>query len=102
MTGTLAHGAQRRAADPANSAWLMANAGSGKTSVLIDRVVRLLLAGTQPQRILCLTYTKAAASEMQNRLFRRLGGWSMLADDGLRKALADLDAAPDASDAALV
>ncbi len=84
--------AQRNAADPANSAWLMANAGSGKTSVLIDRVVRLLLDGTPPQRILCLTYTKAAASEMQNRLFQRLGGWSMLADHDLRKALARLGA----------
>jgi ATP-dependent helicase/nuclease subunit A len=91
--------AQRRAADPSNSAWLMANAGSGKTSVLIDRVVRLLLDGTPPQRILCLTYTKAAASEMQNRLFQRLGGWSMLADGDLRKTLADLGATGKAGDA---
>ena len=70
--------AQVRAADPALSTWLTANAGSGKTRVLTDRVARLLLGGTDPQKILCLTYTKAAASEMQNRLFRRLGRWARL------------------------
>ena len=75
--------AQHLAADPARSTWLTANAGSGKTSVLTDRVARLLLAGTRPERILCLTYTKAAATEMQNRLLRRLGEWAMLDDDAL-------------------
>ncbi|WP_334064690.1 double-strand break repair helicase AddA [Limimaricola cinnabarinus] len=78
---------QVRAADPANSTWLSANAGSGKTRVLTDRVARLLLDGTDPQNILCLTYTKAAASEMQNRLFRRLGEWAMMEDAALREAL---------------
>ncbi|MGR3465308.1 double-strand break repair helicase AddA [Limimaricola sp.] len=78
---------QVRAADPANSTWLSANAGSGKTRVLTDRVARLLLDGTDPQNILCLTYTKAAASEMQNRLFRRLGEWAMMEDAALRDAL---------------
>ncbi|MEM9970238.1 MAG: double-strand break repair helicase AddA, partial [Pseudomonadota bacterium] len=82
--------AQNRAADPSVSTWLAANAGSGKTKVLTDRVARLLLAGVLPQRILCLTYTKAAASEMQNRLFRRLGGWAMLDDRALADSLADL------------
>lgn len=81
---------QIQAAHPAQSTWVAANAGSGKTRVLIDRVARLLLAGTEPQRILCLTYTKAAATEMQNRLFKRLGDWAMLADDKLRADLADL------------
>ena len=57
--------AQNTAADPARSTWLSANAGSGKTRVLTDRVARLLLHGTNPQSILCLTYTKAAATEMQ-------------------------------------
>ena len=71
---------QVEAADPGASTWLSANAGSGKTKVLTDRVARLLLHETPPQRILCLTYTKAAASEMQNRLFRRLGEWAMLPD----------------------
>ena len=78
------------AARPDRSTWLSANAGSGKTRVLTDRVARLLLDGVDPQHILCLTYTKAAASEMQNRLFKRLGAWAMLGDDGLRKALDDL------------
>lgn len=78
---------QVQAADPAASTWLSANAGSGKTRVLTDRVARLLLRGVPPQRILCLTYTKAAASEMQNRLFARLGEWAMLDDDRLADAL---------------
>jgi ATP-dependent helicase/nuclease subunit A len=81
---------QIQAARPGVSTWLSANAGSGKTRVLTDRVARLLLEGTEPQRILCLTYTKAAAGEMQNRLFWRLGDWAMLDDAGLRAELADL------------
>ncbi|QBF29613.1 double-strand break repair helicase AddA [Thalassococcus sp. S3] len=81
---------QVQAADPRASTWLAANAGSGKTRVLTDRVARLLLDGTEPQRILCLTYTKAAASEMQNRLFARLGSWAMLADDPLKAELSEL------------
>ncbi|MDO5368856.1 double-strand break repair helicase AddA [Paracoccus sp. (in: a-proteobacteria)] len=80
--------AQHIAADPDRSTWLTANAGSGKTSVLTDRVARLLLAGTKPERILCLTYTKAAATEMQNRLLRRLGEWAMLDDAALTGRLA--------------
>ncbi|WP_343069912.1 double-strand break repair helicase AddA [Jannaschia sp. Os4] len=82
--------AQVRAANPAASVWLGANAGSGKTRVLTDRVAWLLLDGTPPDRILCLTYTKAAAGEMQNRLFQRLGEWAMLDDDALRAALLGL------------
>ncbi|MGI3169794.1 double-strand break repair helicase AddA [Pseudooceanicola sp. C21-150M6] len=78
------------AARPDLSTWLGANAGSGKTRVLTDRVARLLLDGVSPQHILCLTYTKAAATEMQNRLFRRLGEWAMLPDGDLRQALVDL------------
>lgn len=90
MTRTAASERQAQAADPSASTWLSANAGSGKTRVLTDRVARLLLNGAEPQRILCLTYTKAAASEMQNRLFRRLGGWAMLDEVDLRKALGEL------------
>ncbi len=82
--------AQIDAARPDASTWLAANAGSGKTRVLTDRVARLLLSGVEPQQILCLTYTKAAASEMQNRLFKRLGEWAMLNDDALRASLAQL------------
>jgi ATP-dependent helicase/nuclease subunit A len=94
MTDAVA--AQVRAARPDASSWVAANAGSGKTRVLTDRVARLLLAGTEPQRILCLTYTKAAAAEMQNRLFRTLGAWAMLADPELRDALRTLGEPGDA------
>ncbi len=75
------------AADPQTSTWLSANAGSGKTRVLTDRVARLLLEKVSPQNILCLTYTKAAAAEMQNRLFQRLGAWAMMPDGKLRDQL---------------
>lgn len=81
---------QVEAADPSASVWLSANAGSGKTRVLIDRVARLLMDGTDPLNILCLTYTKAAASEMQNRLFQRLGKWAMLDDAALEQELSAL------------
>ncbi len=81
---------QNSAADPGASTWLSANAGSGKTRVLTDRVARLLLRRASPQHILCLTYTKAAATEMQNRLFRRLGEWAMKSDDDLRGELLKL------------
>ena len=82
--------AQIRASNPDGSTWLSANAGSGKTRVLTDRVARLLLEGVSPENILCLTYTKAAASEMQNRLFERLGKWAMLDDRNLRNSLTEL------------
>ena len=78
------------AANPQVSTWLAANAGSGKTRVLTDRVARLLLDDVSPQNILCLTYTKAAAAEMQNRLFKRLGAWAMMQDDALRADLRNL------------
>ncbi len=81
------------AARPDASTWLGANAGSGKTRVLTDRVARLLLSGVEPQHILCLTYTKAAASEMQNRLFKRLGEWAMLDNKELERAMQDLGVA---------
>jgi ATP-dependent helicase/nuclease subunit A len=87
---------QRIAADPAISAFVTANAGSGKTKTLIDRVARLLLNKTKPEAVLCVTYTKAAAAEMQSRLFQRLGKWSVTADADLRKELSDLVGEPDA------
>jgi ATP-dependent helicase/nuclease subunit A len=67
--------AQRSAADPTASVWVAANAGTGKTQVLTDRLLRLLLSGTRPERILALTYTKAAAAEMATRVFDRLSAW---------------------------
>src|SRR5262247_1965953 len=77
---TTAGTAQKRATTPDDSAWVEANAGTGKTKVLTDRVTRLLLEGNRPERILCLTFTKAAAAEMRNRLASQLGRWA-LADD---------------------
>ena len=82
--------AQRAAADPDRSVWVSANAGTGKTRVLVDRIARLLLAGTPPGRILCLTFTRAAAAEMANRLGRRLGSWAAMDDAGLAEALGRL------------
>ena len=82
---------QRTAADPAISAFVTANAGSGKTKTLIDRVARLLLAGVDPEKVLCVTYTKAAAAEMQRRLFGRLGDWSVMRDDALIARLTELE-----------
>ena len=86
---------QRVAADPAISAFVTANAGSGKTKTLIDRVARLLLARVKPEAILCVTYTKAAAAEMQRRLFERLGKWSVTSDADLRAELVKLVGEPE-------
>jgi ATP-dependent helicase/nuclease subunit A len=72
------------ASDPEISAWVAANAGAGKTYTLANRVARLLLADARPEKILCLTFTKAAAAEMQERLFKQLGSWAMLPDEDLR------------------
>jgi ATP-dependent helicase/nuclease subunit A len=79
------------ASDPKVSAFVTANAGSGKTRTLVDRVARLLLRGVKPETVLCVTYTKAAAAEMQRRLFERLGGWAVAPDDRLRQELAEID-----------
>jgi ATP-dependent helicase/nuclease subunit A len=87
--------AQLKASDPAATVWVNANAGSGKTHVLVDRVVRLMLGGTEPSRIMCLTFTKAAAAEMANRLFERLSKWIALDDAALKAELKKLGA-PDA------
>ncbi|MBV9510713.1 MAG: double-strand break repair helicase AddA, partial [Caulobacteraceae bacterium] len=79
------------ASDPAASVFVTANAGSGKTSTLVKRVARLLLRGAKPEAILCVTYTKAAAAEMQRRLFDELGGWAVMPDAKLAETLAGLD-----------
>ncbi|MCR9268864.1 MAG: double-strand break repair helicase AddA [Hyphomonadaceae bacterium] len=89
--------AQADAANPEQSAWVEANAGSGKTKVLIDRVARLLLRrdahrpGANPDSILCITYTKAAANEMLARLYARLGKWAVATDETLRASLSELE-----------
>lgn len=82
---------QALASHPASSAWVSANAGSGKTYVLVQRVVRLLLAGAEPSRILCLTFTKAAAANMQNRIVERLRGWATTPDARLAPEIAALE-----------
>ena len=92
---------QALASDPAVSAWVSANAGTGKTTVLVNRVLRLLLhqdegSGhyTRPEKILCLTYTKAVAAEMENRLFQILSDWAVMAESDLAGALKDLRGIP--------
>ncbi len=87
--------AQNQASDPAYSAWVSANAGSGKTYVLAQRVLRLLLGtnqrpGCDPSRIMCLTFTKAAAAEMSNRVFKLLSEWAMMPKDALQDVLTQL------------
>ena len=82
---------QVQASDPRASVFVTANAGSGKTSTLVKRVERLLLRRVAPEAILCVTYTKAAAAEMQRRLFDELGDWAVMADAALARKLADLD-----------
>jgi len=83
---------QARASDPRSSAWVSANAGSGKTHVLTQRVLRLLLDGTPPSQILCLAYTKAAAANMADRVFSKLAQWTSLSDEALAKAIVDCGA----------
>jgi len=85
---------QRRAADPAASAWVEANAGSGKTYVLTRRVLRLLLSDVPPGAILCLTYTKAAAAEMRRRVAATLAQWALLDEAALSAEIDALDGAP--------
>jgi ATP-dependent helicase/nuclease subunit A len=78
---------QSEASDPEVSAWVAANAGSGKTHVLAQRVIKLLLKGVEPEKILCLTFTKAAAANMAKRVFDTLGHWTTLDGDVLDDAI---------------
>eukprot|EP01037_Dinobryon_pediforme_P009426 gene9426-9506_t len=89
---------QAEASNPRNSAWVSANAGSGKTHVLTMRVIRLLLNGVDPARILCLTYTKVAAAHMATKVFQQLADWTQLDDAALAARIVDLgEPAPDAA-----
>ncbi|MDE1896501.1 MAG: UvrD-helicase domain-containing protein, partial [Rhodospirillales bacterium] len=85
---------QLKASDPAVSAFVAASAGSGKTKLLTDRLLRLMLAGTAPEKILCLTYTKAAAAEMRIRLNKRLGEWVAMPRTALAARLRALNVTP--------
>ena len=89
-TQTLANEAQARASNPLSSVWVSASAGSGKTKVLKDRVLRLLLQGVSPHKIICLTFTKAAAGEMANRINESLKEWSICSDEKLIEELKGL------------
>jgi ATP-dependent helicase/nuclease subunit A len=82
--------AQRRALRPEESVWVAASAGTGKTKVLTDRLLTLLLDGTDPARILCLTFTRAAAAEMANRVNQRLAAWTTLPPGRLAEELVAL------------
>ena len=88
---------QAIAANPWDNAWVSASAGTGKTQVLTARVLRLLLTGAAPERLLCLTFTKAAAAEMQVRIFDRLIRWVRCDDAGLDADLRALGETPDAA-----
>ena len=88
-------GDQARASDPNVHAALSASAGSGKTQVLSARVLRLLLSGVRPEHILCLTFTKAGAAEMANRINARLATWVRMRDQDLRTDLINLGEAND-------
>src|SRR6188508_629700 len=79
--------AQLRAADPERAVFVSANAGSGKTWVLTQRVLNLLLQGVDPAKILCITYTKAAAANMANRVFDMLAQWTTLDDAAFDKRI---------------
>ena len=86
--------AQRRAADPDCSVWVGASAGTGKTRVLTDRVLRLLLDSTPPEKILCLTFTRAAAAEMADRIGLTLARWAVEPEAELQHALFELTGEP--------
>lgn len=93
---------QRDALDPAASVWVAASAGTGKTRVLTDRLLCLMLSGTPPERILCLTFTRAAAAEMANRVNDALARWARMPDGALEQELAALTKRmPDAWEKAL-
>src|ERR1019366_5078981 len=85
-------GRQHRASNPNQSVWVSANAGSGKTHVLASRVIRLLLQGAAPSKILCLTFTKAAAANMAERVFDKLARWTRLDDDALAQEIVEAGA----------
>lgn len=85
---------QRLASDPKSCVWVSASAGTGKTKVLVDRLLRLLLEGNDPAKILCLTFTKAAASEMIERLQHRLEKWAIFPEALLIDDLTQLTGSP--------
>ncbi len=78
---------QAKATEPDRFVWVSANAGSGKTTVLVRRMLRLMLTGVEPNRILCLTFTEAAAANMKNRLFQQLAKWAVASEEDLAEGI---------------
>lgn len=75
------------ALNPDFNIWVSASAGTGKTKILTDRLLMLLLTGAEPQKILCLTFTKAAAAEMKERLLNHTLEWATCSDGKLKESL---------------
>src|SRR5579862_9764629 len=93
---------QGEVSDPGVSAWVAANAGSGKTHVLAQRVINLLLENVQPEKILCITFTKAAAATMAKRVFDTLAAWTTFDDETLDRVIGEQSGkTPDAERRAL-
>ncbi|MEE2694200.1 MAG: double-strand break repair helicase AddA [Pseudomonadota bacterium] len=89
---------QRRSANPANSAWVEASAGTGKTKVLVDRILSLLIHGSQAPHILCLTFTRSAAKQMEERLIERLLLWSTIPEKAVQREIQSLTGTPGNAD----
>ena len=82
---------QNIASDPNKSIWVGASAGSGKTTVLVKRLLRMFLQGIEPSKILCITFTNTGAIQMKNRVNEKLAQWSMLSDDKLKDEIIELE-----------
>lgn len=93
---------QLRSSDPTKSVWASASAGTGKTKVLTDRVLKLLLSGTSPQKILCLTFTKAAAGEMLERINHTLISWTKASASELEDSLLSIFGRPPTNDEKII
>ncbi|OJX11185.1 MAG: double-strand break repair helicase AddA [Caedibacter sp. 37-49] len=91
MAAALTQGLSSRhlALNPEMNVWVSASAGTGKTKILTDRILMLLLAGEDPQKILCLTFTKAAAAEMKGRLLQYTLEWATCSEASLHEKLTD-------------
>ena len=81
---------QQQAASPEQSVWVSANAGTGKTRVLTNRILRLLVGGAEPHEILAVTYTRAAAAEMKNRLAIETARWAIIGESELKASIHDV------------
>nr|MCR5506618.1 UvrD-helicase domain-containing protein [bacterium] len=83
-------GNQKIASNPKYSVWVSASAGTGKTTVLVNRLLRLFLNDVEPSKVLCLTYTNAGAIEMQNRIYKKARDWAIISDEKLKEELENI------------